>query len=730
MNAIFMTPPATATSGGTSKVTPTANAGQDLFALMVQGNGAAARLSNTTAQRAMMPGLEAPVPTPEGQTDAVMPFFSAHVGLGEGVQDADGVLAPALNDVANVQAEPVADVAAVLGVDGATALSVGQEGQPVPVIVAAEAPVPTAVPVLGIPLPVAEGQQQILPHVLTGTPTVPETARVGAQAVDAKAVVAAPVPTVTASTSEGQVQGNTPPANRPVMAQSAQPALAQTATSDGAVSTPDAKSAAAPVTTVTAPVNVVQQTTATPTQLTTTANAVPAEAVKAAVSTAAVPAAVVAQTSAAVARGIEKPMARGTPAPPGPVQQTADASPAKPNVQVAHLKATAAQPNVPQTGAVAPAIVNTLAPPGAVQPVQQAQIAPTQAPVTPLAATGTVQPVVEDIAVPAPLALAQTTTDEAPQQAALSAPTAVKETAPQVQQGLTPQAVQATPNSAAAQPVVNQIATSVIASTSVAPVDTNPKAQAPAQPSETRLKATSTVASLAPQSIAAPKLDVNAQNPVTVEAASVGQTAPVRNAPLAEVFQQPTFLSVQAKQANAVAQPATVVQDSFDLGEIPQRSEPLVSVSAEAHTTSNKVSTAPDLTPKTPTRPFADALIGQVKSVEVSEGRTTINLHPRGLGNIEVEVIAEKDAASKVVVRVENPAVLQALRDDRVVLAQAIGVADSEILEFKESNTGEQSDNSGGQEGGSNDLFSSSESDSVTNSHVDVLGNGNLDIVT
>lgn len=87
-------------------------------------------------------------------------------------------------------------------------------------------------------------------------------------------------------------------------------------------------------------------------------------------------------------------------------------------------------------------------------------------------------------------------------------------------------------------------------------------------------------------------------------------------------------------------------------------------------------------------KPFAEALLTQIKSAEVSEGRTLVNLHPRGLGAVSIEVISEQDAAAKVIIRADNPAVAQALRDERQLLAQAIGLGDGATLEFSDHSRG------------------------------------------
>ena len=84
-----------------------------------------------------------------------------------------------------------------------------------------------------------------------------------------------------------------------------------------------------------------------------------------------------------------------------------------------------------------------------------------------------------------------------------------------------------------------------------------------------------------------------------------------------------------------------------------------------------------------PATKLGEAILAQIKSVSLEEGRTQIALKPAGLGQLEIVIQNTEDSASKVVVKVENPMVLSNLREDRHVLAQAIGVTDDSQLEFQ-----------------------------------------------
>lgn len=135
-------------------------------------------------------------------------------------------------------------------------------------------------------------------------------------------------------------------------------------------------------------------------------------------------------------------------------------------------------------------------------------------------------------------------------------------------------------------------------------------------------------------------------------------------------------------------------------------------------------------THKAPAKPMAEALMAQVRSVDVQEGRTTVNLHPRGLGIIEVEMIAERDAASKVIVRVENPLVLQTLREERQLLAQTIGIADSSVMSFEESTSGERTYGGADDDGQQQGAFTTDTQDAPAPTHENVVDDGVLDVLT
>jgi len=217
--------------------------------------------------------------------------------------------------------------------------------------------------------------------------------------------------------------------------------------------------------------------------------------------------------------------------------------------------------------------------------------------------------------------------------------------------------------------------------------------------------------------------------PVIAEPGAGNETAEDRSQAFAGIFTKSAGASGQDKPQTIFFDPATLTAQALDAAERP-KGEPVSVFSPEMVTATAKAEAAAVAVPKAVPKPFAEALMAQVKSVDVTPGRTTINLMPQGLGNIEIEVIAEKDVTSKVVVRVENPMVLQALRDDRQMLAQAIGVSDSNIFDFQERGTGAESQNKQPQGDAGFDMTGDALGTDVPRQHLDVVQDDRIDILT
>ena len=118
----------------------------------------------------------------------------------------------------------------------------------------------------------------------------------------------------------------------------------------------------------------------------------------------------------------------------------------------------------------------------------------------------------------------------------------------------------------------------------------------------------------------------------------------------------------------------------------------------------------PVLTPKqaadaSPAFAFARRVAAQLHGHSFEEGKTRVELTPRGLGDIEVEVAHDDQGKLRIVLRAENPAVLTAFRNDRDMILDVLrdsGVAvDAGELGFEAFGGHGQSDGySEGQEPG------------------------------
>ncbi len=92
--------------------------------------------------------------------------------------------------------------------------------------------------------------------------------------------------------------------------------------------------------------------------------------------------------------------------------------------------------------------------------------------------------------------------------------------------------------------------------------------------------------------------------------------------------------------------------------------------------------------PAAPATGFARNLVQQIRSASFSEGQTRIALAPRGLGEIEIDMRPDEAGRLRIVLRAENPAVLQALRGDRdgllAALSESGATTDDADLDFED----------------------------------------------
>lgn len=250
-----------------------------------------------------------------------------------------------------------------------------------------------------------------------------------------------------------------------------------------------------------------------------------------------------------------------------------------------------------------------------------------------------------------------------------------------------------------------------------------------AMPELTTLSGQTAHLTAVPQSVLPKPVNTLKDAPLTAATLSNGDTME-RPVVTTEAGSKPTFLIGQDKQVNATPTPIAnglLRQPSAEPEQItPSSTQATTGVIPQGATEA----AATETSVKVPVKPFTEAVMAQIKSVEATQGRTTVNLIPRGLGNIEIEVLSDKDGAARVVVRVENPVVLQALRDDRQVLAQAIGVSDSGIFDFQEHSAGEQPDRQRENSPQGSASFADASEMQPEVGHLDVVQDGHLDIMT
>ena len=256
----------------------------------------------------------------------------------------------------------------------------------------------------------------------------------------------------------------------------------------------------------------------------------------------------------------------------------------------------------------------------------------------------------------------------------VEAKTDVKIAAPAPQPSAVPQPVAAPATPVAAQQPIAATAEvqSVAQTQGVAGVQPVPKPQISdkvSTPPRAAPQAAATVEGTAP-----PEPSIDADTPV----------APLRQAAFGA--EQPTFLNAGQNGAATQGKAPVDVTATFRPAEVVQAQPVESNALILADQASDLKAAAPsaETQAKPAPKPFADALISQVKAVEAKEGRTSVSLHPRGLGQIEIEVVTDKDSGTRVVVRVENPAVLQTLRDERQLLAQGLGFTDAGSFEFQQ----------------------------------------------
>ena len=134
--------------------------------------------------------------------------------------------------------------------------------------------------------------------------------------------------------------------------------------------------------------------------------------------------------------------------------------------------------------------------------------------------------------------------------------------------------------------------------------------------------------------------------------------------------------------------------------------------------------------PDAPQAKFTQAGIGQLRAVDIQEGTTKVELNPRGLGSVEIEMKTNADGSLSVVVRAESAHVLSSLREERELLAQIIAQGGDASVDFQEFTSSDQQgfEENNGFAGSAPSVESGEEV--VETSQADTIGNGQLDLMT
>ncbi|GEM_PF-2944269 len=82
---------------------------------------------------------------------------------------------------------------------------------------------------------------------------------------------------------------------------------------------------------------------------------------------------------------------------------------------------------------------------------------------------------------------------------------------------------------------------------------------------------------------------------------------------------------------------------------------------------------APAAENKAPASPLVRNILDRMQELEVSEGKTRILLRPQGMGALEIDILRQADGRIHLAIKVENPMVLDALRNESSALSSFMG---------------------------------------------------------
>ena len=155
-------------------------------------------------------------------------------------------------------------------------------------------------------------------------------------------------------------------------------------------------------------------------------------------------------------------------------------------------------------------------------------------------------------------------------------------------------------------------------------------------------------------------------------------------------------------------------------------------VSAEPSRTSEDLNTGESFRPERQARSmrFAEAITSQIRNVSATEGHTKVELNPKGLGNINIDVIAENDGGLKVLIRAENPNVLNSLREGQGLLSSALNMNQNTAFEFQQWSQNERSQQAAGHHPETEDEALEFSAPKQENQKNNLIDGRQLDIIT
>jgi hypothetical protein len=131
---------------------------------------------------------------------------------------------------------------------------------------------------------------------------------------------------------------------------------------------------------------------------------------------------------------------------------------------------------------------------------------------------------------------------------------------------------------------------------------------------------------------------------------------------------------------------------------------------------------------------FARNLVQQIRSASFTDGQTRISLSPRGLGEVEIDMRPDEAGKLRIILRAENPAVLQALRGDRDGLLLTLSESGTDLrdadLSFEDFSHRQRRDQEGAETLALPRDIAGAEAIDVSKAHVRLNLSGRLDIFT